>query len=69
MNIHNFLHIGNNQDNSHFDDPIHKIRPILVYFSLLWRTYYEIKSHLVIHDTMIKFDGRLLFKQYMKQKR
>ena len=68
INIHKFFHTANNDDISNLDDSIYKIRQILVHFTMLWRTYYEIKSHLAIDEAMIKFDGRLAFKQYMKQK-
>ena len=68
INFHKFFHTANNDDISNLDDSIYKIRQILVHFTMLWRTYYEIKSHLAIDEAMIKFDGRLAFKQYMKQK-
>ena len=50
INIHEFFHTANNDDISNLDDIIYKIRPILVHFTMLWRTYYEIKSHLAIHQ-------------------
>ena len=59
INIHKFFHTANNDDISNLDDSIYKIRPILVHFTLLWRTYYEIKSPLAIDEAMIKFDGRI----------
>ena len=49
-------------------DPLFKVRPILDYFQENCQEYYKPGQDISIDEAMIKFNGRLGFKQYIKSK-
>jgi len=50
------------------NDPLYKVRQFLAQVYLTFRTYYGFSNLLCLDECMIKFDGRLYFKQYIKSK-
>jgi len=67
MLIHKYLHLSNNQT-SNKGDPLAKVRPLLAHLIFLYRTFYNPFPKVSIDEFMIKYDGRLYFKQYIQNK-
>ena len=51
------------------DDRLYKIRPILDIVKDLYTSVYKSDKEICIDETMIRFKGRLFFKQYLPSKR
>ncbi|XP_064597891.1 piggyBac transposable element-derived protein 4-like [Liolophura sinensis] len=62
-----FWHFSDNSQNS--EDRLIKIRPLLDYFDKTMREVYYPKRDLCIDESMVLWRGRLLFRQYIKNKR
>ena len=61
------IHFADN-NNANLEDRLYKIRPILDIVQDLYTTIYSPNKELSIDETMLKFKGRLFFKQYMPKK-
>lgn len=71
--IRSFLHFVNNDEhnnNEHNNDKsrLYKIQPILDIVESLYRSVYSSDKQLSIDEPMVKFKGRLVFKQYLPSK-
>ena len=65
--INSFLHLNDNtQPNK--QDKLYKIKPIIEYLNSKFMKYYELGNSLSIDEGMIKFNGLVSFKQYIKIK-
>lgn len=65
--INSFLHLNDNETQDK-QDKLYKIRPLIVYLNDKFMKYYEIGNSLSIDEGMIKFNGLVSFKQYIKIK-
>ena len=70
--INRFLHLADNaflrrRGDPNYD-PIFKVRPIVEHMKTRFRQYFVPHKCLAIDEAMIKFNGRLKFKQYMPSK-
>jgi hypothetical protein len=65
--IHRCFHLNDNEKKDS-TDPIYKIRPLFIFLLGNWRRYYKFSKRLTIDECMIKFNGRLSFKQYIMNK-
>ena len=62
-----FFHLNNNT-NDNKSDLLFKIRPYLNSVNLKFEKYYNAGKHLSVDECMIKFNGRLKFKQFIMNK-
>ncbi|XP_037032190.1 piggyBac transposable element-derived protein 4-like [Bradysia coprophila] len=62
-----FLHFADNLQQN--DDRLYKINPVLHHFNSTMNKIYSPKRELCIDESMVLWRGRLLFRQYMKDKR
>lgn len=62
-----FLHFADNLQQN--DDRLFKINPVLHHFNNTMEKIYSPKRELCIDESMVLWRGRLLFRQYMKEKR
>lgn len=62
-----FLHFADNSQQN--DDRLYKINPVLHHFNNTMERIYTAKRELCIDESMVLWRGRLLFRQYMKDKR
>ena len=65
--IHRCFHLNDNEKKD-LTDPIYKVRPLFVFLLGNWRRHYKFSKRLTIDECMIKFNGRLSFKQYIMNK-
>lgn len=65
--VNKFLHVSNVRTEDP-QDKLKKIRPFFLPLLANWRRYYYPHEHITVDERMIKFTGRLSFKQYMKGK-
>ena len=65
--INCFLHLNNNEKPDK-TDKLFKIRPVIAYLNSKFMKYYEMGNSLSIDEGMIKFNGLVSFKQYIKIK-
>ena len=63
-----FLHLSDIR-NEDPNDKLSKVRPFLTPLLARWRKFYYPHKEITIDERMIKFTGRLSFKQYIKGKR
>lgn len=63
-----YLHFCDNQ-NTDGNDRIGKIRDLIDELNNNFKTYYSPKEDICVDESMIPFRGRLIFRQYNKQKR
>jgi len=66
--INSFLHLNDNTQPNKQQDKLFKIRPIIEYLNSKFMKYYELGNSLSIDEGMIKFNGLVSFKQYIKIK-
>ena len=67
--IRSFLHFCNSDDaEDNKDDRLFKIRKVLDKVEALYSKYYTSDKEICIDESMIKFKGRLFFKQYLPNK-
>jgi len=62
------LHLVNNNDRPAVPDRLHKIRPLITYFNTKFSTEYTPSGHVTVDESMVKFKGRVSFRQYMPAK-
>ena len=65
--IRSFLHFSNNADNDG-NDSLFKIRKVLELVENTYTSCYHPHRELSVDETMVKFNGRLFFKQYLPSK-
>lgn len=64
------LHFANNPDSKEIvTDRLHKIRPILNFFSRKMANVYYPSKEISLDESMVLWRGRLIFRQYIKNKR
>ena len=68
MAILRFLHLADNTADDSPRDKLSKVRPLLDIVVPLFRSIYKPGQNLSPDETMIKFNGRLSFKQYIPRK-
>ncbi|GFO38733.1 PiggyBac transposable element-derived protein 4-like [Plakobranchus ocellatus] len=67
--IWRFLHVANNSNaDPTTPDRLAKLRPMLTYLNEKFRTVYIPYGHVSTDESMVKFKGRLGFRQYMPAK-
>ncbi|XP_053305988.1 piggyBac transposable element-derived protein 4-like [Spea bombifrons] len=68
-----FLHFNDNSQCPPKEDPrydrLYKIRPLLTHFQARFAELYTPQQNLAIDESLMKFKGRLAFKQYIPSKR
>lgn len=64
--LHRFFHLNDNQQEN--TDILHKLRPIIMKCNLLWSQYFSAGLSLTLDEAMVKFKGKLKFRQYLKDK-
>ncbi|XP_050465084.1 piggyBac transposable element-derived protein 4-like, partial [Cataglyphis hispanica] len=62
------LHFVNNE-NANIEDRLYKIKPIIQKLKENYAKYYNSPEMVCIDESIIPFRGRVVFKQYIKQKR
>ncbi|KAL0278099.1 UNVERIFIED_CONTAM: hypothetical protein PYX00_000008 [Menopon gallinae] len=62
------VHFVNNEK-ANFEDRLYKIKPIIDKLRDNYRKYYDPPETLCIDESIIPFRGRVLFRQYIKNKR
>jgi len=62
------LHFVNNE-NANFEDRLYKIRPIIDKLKENYAKYYDPPEMVCIDESIISFRDRVIFKQYIKQKK
>lgn len=65
--IHKFFHIVDNQRLNQ-DDRLAKIRPLLDLLITKYQRYYVLSRNLTIDERMVKYTGRLSFRQHIRNK-
>ena len=65
--IHKFFHIVDNS-RVNTDDRLHKIRPLLDLLTSKFQRFYVLNRELTINERMVKYTGRLSFRQYIPNK-
>ena len=68
QNILKFWHFTDNENPRH-SGRLYKIQPILDYFDAKMRSTYIPNNYLSLDESMILWRGRLIFRQYIKNKR
>lgn len=61
------LHFNDNEN--HDNNRLNKIEPIVTYFNNKMTDIYEPSENLALNKSMVLFWGRLIFRQYIKNKR
>ena len=61
--ISSFLHISDNR-NSNLNDKLYKVRPLLNLLVKKWQHYYVLGKIICLDERMMKYKGRVSFKQY-----
>lgn len=61
------LHFADNENND--NNRLNKIEPIVTYFNNKMTDIYEPSENLALDESMVLFRGRLVFRQYIKNKR
>lgn len=62
-----FLHFADNTSQN--NDRLYKINPVLQHFNKIMEKIYSPKREICIDESMVLWRGRLVFRQYMKDKR
>jgi len=65
--LHKFFHIVNNQ-NANQDDRLYKIRPLFNLMVSKFQRYYVLSKDITIDERIVKYTGRLIFRQYIRNK-
>lgn len=65
--LHRYIHFADNEQDCK-NDPIYKIRYVSDYIRTKWGKYYSPGQKLTIDESMIKFQGRCKFLQYIQNK-
>ena len=65
--IHRCFHLNDNETPD-LNDPIYKLRPLFLFLLPAWQKHYRFSKRLTIDESMIKYNGRLSFKQYIMNK-
>lgn len=63
-----FIHFNNNED-CNSSDRLYKIVPIINYLNINFKKYYNPDEILCVDESLVPFRGRIIFRQYIKQKR
>jgi hypothetical protein len=66
--IRSFLHFSNNEDESSKNDRLSKIKPIIDLVKDTYISAYNSNKEFCVENSMLKFKGRLFFKQYLPSK-
>lgn len=66
--LRSFLHFENSENITNSNDRLAKIRSILNIVQDLYPKFYNSNKELSVDETMLRFKGRLFFKQYMPSK-
>lgn len=66
--ISSFLHFNDNTEMKATDDPLFKVRPLLDIIDPLYTKHYCPQRELSIDESMIKFKGRVFFRQFLPSK-
>ena len=68
--IFRYLHLQDNNDTSvdHHADKLWKVRGFLEYLTRRFQEVYEVDGHVTVDESMVKFKGRLGFRQYLPLK-
>ena len=64
-----FLHFADNEDLTADGNKLHKIENLLMHFNVNFKSLVKPGSEVVIDESMVPWQGRLSFKQYIKGKR
>ncbi|XP_043498457.1 piggyBac transposable element-derived protein 4-like [Polistes fuscatus] len=62
------LHFSNNLTDRN-NDRLHKIRPIITYWNEKFNNIYTPKEHISIDESLMRYKGRLIYKQFNPSKR
>jgi len=65
--LHKFFHLGNNQEANQND----KLRKMRLFINLLldrYQAYYDLPKEISIDEKLLKYTGRVSFKQYISRK-
>ena len=65
--IHRCFHLNDNETPD-LNDLIYKLRPLFLFLLPAWQKHYRFSKRLTIDESMIKYNGRLTFKQYIMNK-
>lgn len=65
--LHKFFHIADNSTD-HKNDLCHKVRPMIKLCNENWKKYFNPGKHLCLDECMIKYKGRIKFRQYCGKK-
>ncbi len=65
--LHRFFHLANNLDDKKTDD-LFKIRPVLDLMNSNWSKYNNADQILSVDEAIIKYNGRIKFRQYIMNK-
>ena len=63
--LHRFFHITNNKI-ANTNDKMNKIRPLFDLLALKFQNFYVLKQDITIDERMVKYTGRLSFRQYIR---
>lgn len=66
--IRSFLHFSNDDNESSKTDGLAKIRPVIDLVKDTYISAYNSSKELCVDESMLKFKGRLFFKQYLPSK-
>ncbi|XP_050452209.1 piggyBac transposable element-derived protein 4-like [Cataglyphis hispanica] len=64
-----FLHFSNNDVEDHNNDRLWKLRSIIDYFNEKFKTIYTPEEDLSLDESLMKYTGRMAYKQYNPSKR
>ena len=68
LQISRFLHFANNEV-ANRSDKLSKIKPVINYFNQQFQKIYTMQEDIAIDESLVKFKGRLSYKQYNPSKR
>ncbi|CAL7934534.1 unnamed protein product [Xylocopa violacea] len=68
LQITRFLHFVNN-DATDNRDKLRKVRPVINYFNKKFKEVYEMEENIVIDESLMKFKGRMSYRQFNPPKR
>ncbi|KAL6419436.1 hypothetical protein ACFW04_011413 [Cataglyphis niger] len=68
LQISRFLHFANNEV-ANRSDKLSKIKPVINYFNQQFEEIYTMQEDIAIDESLVKFKGRLSYKQYNPSKR
>ena len=72
LHILHFLHFADNSqrpDKGEEYDRLWKLRTVFDKVNEAYAKFYNPSEHLAVHEVIVKFKGRVIFKQYIPKKR